>query len=164
MFSTKSLNFQLYHGKNKLHFDKMTMSNTLIWILQHWIIFFWWKWYSCLIIFFYYLYFQQEDLVFLGKVVLALACNSIMAIQRDSFTNSMELVARNYSADLKNFFVSVLVPIYLKSFSVHKITILDLLWRKNSSNEGSNIIMYLIKQYLPRKLKDVNTELFCIYV
>jgi hypothetical protein len=61
-----------------------------------------------------------------------------MAIQRDSFTNSMELVARNYSADLKNFFVSVLVPIYLKKISVHKIifmpiyfyTILDLLWRQ----------------------------------
>ena len=53
-------------------------------------------------------HYQQEDLVFLGKVVLALACNSIMAIQRDSFTNSMELVARNYSADLKNFFVYLL--------------------------------------------------------
>lgn len=55
----------------------------------------------------YIVYFQQEDLVFLGKVVLALGCNSIMAIQRDNFTSSMELVARNYSADLKNFFVSV---------------------------------------------------------
>lgn len=53
-------------------------------------------------------HYQQEDLVFLGKVVLALACNSIMAIQRDNFTNSMELVARNYSADLKNFFVYLL--------------------------------------------------------
>ncbi|XP_071125593.1 PAN2-PAN3 deadenylation complex subunit pan3-like isoform X1 [Mytilus edulis] len=53
-------------------------------------------------------HYQQEDLVFLGKVVLALGCNSIMAIQRDNFTSSMELVARNYSADLKNFFVYLL--------------------------------------------------------
>lgn len=60
---------------------------------------------------FYHL-FQQEDLVFLGKVVLALACNNIMAIQRDNISNSMELVARNYSADLKNFFVSVFVTSY----------------------------------------------------
>lgn len=47
-------------------------------------------------------HYQQEDLVALGKVVLALACNSVMAIQRDHVSNSLELVARNYSADLKN--------------------------------------------------------------
>lgn len=35
-------------------------------------------------------------------MVLALACNSVMAIQRDNLQTSMELVARNYSADLKN--------------------------------------------------------------
>jgi len=45
---------------------------------------------------------QQEDLISLGKVVLALACNNVMAIQRDNLQSSMELVARNYSADLKN--------------------------------------------------------------
>ncbi|XP_052829530.1 PAN2-PAN3 deadenylation complex subunit pan3 isoform X1 [Octopus bimaculoides] len=47
-------------------------------------------------------HYQQEDLVALGKVVLALACNSIMAIQREQVSNSLELVARNYSTDLKN--------------------------------------------------------------
>ena len=49
-----------------------------------------------------FLFFQQEDLVSLGKVVLALACNSVIGIQREHIQTSMELVARNYSADLKN--------------------------------------------------------------
>lgn len=53
-------------------------------------------------------HYQQEDLVYLGKVVLALACNTVMAIKRDNFQNSMELIARNYSADLKNFFLYLL--------------------------------------------------------
>ncbi|KAK3100528.1 hypothetical protein FSP39_021365 [Pinctada imbricata] len=53
-------------------------------------------------------HYQQEDLVYLGKVVLALACNTVMAIQRDNFQNSMELIARSYSADLKNFFLYLL--------------------------------------------------------
>ena len=56
---------------------------------------------------------QQEDLVYLGKVVLALACNTVMAIQRDNFQNSMELIARSYSADLKNFFLSVYFQFYV---------------------------------------------------
>ncbi|WAQ97728.1 PAN3-like protein [Mya arenaria] len=42
------------------------------------------------------------------QVVLALACNSVMAIQRDNLHSSMELVARNYSADLKNLIVYLL--------------------------------------------------------
>ncbi|XP_060556604.1 PAN2-PAN3 deadenylation complex subunit pan3-like isoform X2 [Ruditapes philippinarum] len=50
----------------------------------------------------------QEDLISLGKVVLALACNSVMAIQRDNLQTSMELVARNYSADLKNLILYLL--------------------------------------------------------
>ncbi|XP_052793703.1 PAN2-PAN3 deadenylation complex subunit pan3-like isoform X2 [Mya arenaria] len=53
-------------------------------------------------------HYQQEDLISLGKVVLALACNSVMAIQRDNLHSSMELVARNYSADLKNLIVYLL--------------------------------------------------------
>ena len=43
----------------------------------------------------------------MGKVVLALACNSIMGIQREHIQQSMELVSRNYSADLKNLILSV---------------------------------------------------------
>ena len=46
-------------------------------------------------------------MISLGKVVLALACNSVMAIQRDNLQTSMELVARNYSADLKNLILLV---------------------------------------------------------
>ncbi|KAL5011536.1 hypothetical protein ScPMuIL_010087 [Solemya velum] len=53
-------------------------------------------------------HYQQEDLVSLGKIVLALACNSVMAIQRDNLQSSMELVARNYSADLKNLILYLL--------------------------------------------------------
>ena len=43
----------------------------------------------------------------LGKVVLALACNSVAAIQREHIHNSIELVSRNYSMDLKNLILSV---------------------------------------------------------
>jgi PAB-dependent poly(A)-specific ribonuclease subunit 3 len=38
----------------------------------------------------------QEDLVSLGRIVLALACNSFVAIQRENVQQSMELVASNY--------------------------------------------------------------------
>ena len=53
------------------------------------------------------LYLQQEDLSSLGKVILALACNSIIGIQRDRLQTSMEIVNRNYSADLRHFLMSV---------------------------------------------------------
>ncbi|CAG0881389.1 unnamed protein product, partial [Darwinula stevensoni] len=45
---------------------------------------------------------QQEDLVALGKLVMALACNNLSAIQRENLHSSMEIVARNYSSDLRN--------------------------------------------------------------
>ncbi|XP_014671544.1 PREDICTED: PAB-dependent poly(A)-specific ribonuclease subunit PAN3-like [Priapulus caudatus] len=51
---------------------------------------------------------QQEDLISLGKIVLALACNSVAAIQREHIHNSMEMVARNYSGDLKNLILYLL--------------------------------------------------------
>ena len=44
---------------------------------------------------------QQEDLVLLGKLILALACYSMESIQRESIQNSIDFVARNYSSDLK---------------------------------------------------------------
>ncbi|XP_064608976.1 PAN2-PAN3 deadenylation complex subunit pan3-like isoform X2 [Liolophura sinensis] len=53
-------------------------------------------------------HYQQDDLVSLGKVVLALACNSVLGIQREHIQTSMELVARNYSADLKNLILYLL--------------------------------------------------------
>ncbi len=52
--------------------------------------------------------FQQEDLVSLGKVLLALSCNSIIGIERDRLQTSMEIVARNYSSDLKNLIMLVI--------------------------------------------------------
>lgn len=45
---------------------------------------------------------QQEDLISLGRVVLALACNSLLGIQREHIQTSLSLVANNYSQDLKN--------------------------------------------------------------
>ena len=42
---------------------------------------------------------QQEDLVAMGRLVLALACNSLLAATvREHIPPAMELVARNYSA------------------------------------------------------------------
>ncbi|PIK44316.1 putative PAB-dependent poly(A)-specific ribonuclease subunit PAN3-like [Apostichopus japonicus] len=50
-------------------------------------------------------HYQQEDLISLGKVILALACNSVQAIQRQHIQSSMELVAQHYSSDLKNLII-----------------------------------------------------------
>ena len=52
------------------------------------------------------LYFQ-EDLVSLGRIVLALSCNSFIAIQRENLQQSMELVTTNYRY-LKLKFKSIL--------------------------------------------------------
>ncbi|XP_078494420.1 PAN2-PAN3 deadenylation complex subunit pan3-like [Ciona intestinalis] len=54
--------------------------------------------------------YQQEDMVALGKVVLALACNSVSSIQRDNLPKSIELVVMNYSNDLKNLIMYLLTP------------------------------------------------------
>ncbi|XP_076318798.1 poly(A) specific ribonuclease subunit PAN3 isoform X2 [Tachypleus tridentatus] len=53
-------------------------------------------------------HFQQEDLLAFGKVVLALACNSLAAVQRENVQTSMELVSRNYSPDLRNLLMYLL--------------------------------------------------------
>lgn len=45
---------------------------------------------------------QQEDLTSLGKLVLALACYSLQAVQREHIQQSLEYMAMNYSSDLKN--------------------------------------------------------------
>ncbi|XP_077480481.1 PAN2-PAN3 deadenylation complex subunit PAN3 [Stigmatopora argus] len=52
--------------------------------------------------------YQQADLVLLGKVVLALACNSPAGIQRENLQKAMELVSINYSSDLKNLILYLL--------------------------------------------------------
>ncbi|RXM97351.1 PAB-dependent poly(A)-specific ribonuclease subunit PAN3 [Acipenser ruthenus] len=51
---------------------------------------------------------QQADLISLGKVVLALACNSLAGIQRENLQKAMELVSINYSSDLKNLILYLL--------------------------------------------------------
>lgn len=55
-------------------------------------------------------HYQQEDLLALGKLVLALACRSLLAVHCDNMQASLELVARTYSSDLRNLilFVSTL--------------------------------------------------------
>lgn len=45
---------------------------------------------------------QQEDLTALGKLVLALACKSTMAVQRENISTALEVVNRSYTPDLRN--------------------------------------------------------------
>lgn len=45
---------------------------------------------------------QQEDLMGLGRIVLALACNTALALQQQNMAHALEFVQRNYSPDLKN--------------------------------------------------------------
>jgi len=40
--------------------------------------------------------------VALGKLVLALACRSLIAVHRDNMSASIELITRSYSTDLRN--------------------------------------------------------------
>ncbi|XP_041463610.1 PAN2-PAN3 deadenylation complex subunit Pan3-like isoform X4 [Lytechinus variegatus] len=53
-------------------------------------------------------HYQQEDLISLGKVILALACNSVQSIQRQRLSASVDLVAHQYSGDLKNLVLYLL--------------------------------------------------------
>lgn len=53
-------------------------------------------------------HFQQEDLTSLGKLVLALACYSLQAVQREHIQQSLEYMAVNYSSDLKNLIIYLL--------------------------------------------------------
>uniref|UniRef100_A0A1L8DXV8 PAN2-PAN3 deadenylation complex subunit PAN3 n=1 Tax=Nyssomyia neivai TaxID=330878 RepID=A0A1L8DXV8_9DIPT len=53
-------------------------------------------------------HYQQEDLTSLGKLVLALACRCLHSIHRDQVQASIEMVARNYSSDLRNLILYLL--------------------------------------------------------
>ncbi|XP_055631577.1 PAN2-PAN3 deadenylation complex subunit PAN3 isoform X2 [Toxorhynchites rutilus septentrionalis] len=53
---------------------------------------------------------QQDDLTALGKLILALACRNLQSVHRDQLQNSIELVSRNYSVDLRNVVMYLLSP------------------------------------------------------
>ncbi|CAG7726412.1 unnamed protein product [Allacma fusca] len=55
-------------------------------------------------------FYQQEDLLALGKLILALACNSLLAVQRENLSTSLELISRTYSSDLRNLVVYLMNP------------------------------------------------------
>ncbi|XP_071949670.1 PAN2-PAN3 deadenylation complex subunit pan3-like [Antedon mediterranea] len=55
-------------------------------------------------------HYQQEDLMAFGRMVLALACNSLDGLHRDQMHSSLELVTINYSSDLKNLILYLLTP------------------------------------------------------
>lgn len=52
--------------------------------------------------------YQQEDLAALGKLVLALACRSTMAVQPNNISTAVEIVTRNYTPDLRNLILYLL--------------------------------------------------------
>lgn len=53
-------------------------------------------------------HYQQDDLTALGKLLLALSCCSLLAVQRDNLQTCMELMTRNYSLDLRHLIVYLL--------------------------------------------------------
>ncbi|XP_025832537.1 PAN2-PAN3 deadenylation complex subunit PAN3 [Agrilus planipennis] len=53
-------------------------------------------------------HYQQEDLTALGKLVLALACKSTMAVQRENISTALEVVSRTYTPDLRNLIMYLL--------------------------------------------------------
>lgn len=54
--------------------------------------------------------FQQEDLIEFGRLALALACNSLIAIQKEHINTSLDIISRNYSSDLRNLIVHFMTP------------------------------------------------------
>lgn len=62
-------------------------------------------------IYIFLLLLKQEDLLALGKLILALACNSLLALQRDNVPTSMDIISKNYSSDLRNLVMSVLLVV-----------------------------------------------------
>jgi PAB-dependent poly(A)-specific ribonuclease subunit 3 len=46
--------------------------------------------------------YQQEDLIEFGRLILALSCNSLIAIQKEHINTSVDIISRNYSNDLRN--------------------------------------------------------------
>lgn len=52
--------------------------------------------------------YQQEDLLALGKLCLALACNSIQAVKQDRWKQSLEQISTHYSSDLRVLIVHLL--------------------------------------------------------
>jgi PAB-dependent poly(A)-specific ribonuclease subunit 3 len=83
---------------------------------------------------------QQDDLAALGKLILALACNTLLALQsRESMQASMDVVTRNYSLDLRNLIAYVprlSPPLFSSSLLL----------------ESSNVIVYSLP------------DLFCSYL
>ncbi|XP_076056563.1 poly(A) specific ribonuclease subunit PAN3 [Oratosquilla oratoria] len=59
--------------------------------------------------------YQQEDLVNLGKLMVALACNSVLALQRDNIQAALELINRSYSRDLSMLVVCLLTSQRIKN-------------------------------------------------
>ncbi|KAG5900472.1 hypothetical protein JTB14_010884 [Gonioctena quinquepunctata] len=53
-------------------------------------------------------HYQQEDLSALGKLVLALACKSTMAVQRENISTALDIVSRSYTTDLRNLIMYLL--------------------------------------------------------
>ncbi|XP_023016315.1 poly(A) specific ribonuclease subunit PAN3 [Leptinotarsa decemlineata] len=53
-------------------------------------------------------HYQQEDLSALGKLVLALACKSTMAVQRENISTALDIVGRSYTPDLRNLIMYLL--------------------------------------------------------
>ncbi|CAL4132405.1 unnamed protein product, partial [Meganyctiphanes norvegica] len=61
--------------------------------------------------------YQQEDLVNLGKLMVALACNSVVALQRDNIQGALELINRSYSRDLAMLLVCLLTSQRIKTIN-----------------------------------------------
>lgn len=53
----------------------------------------------------------------LGKLMVALACNSVLALQRDNIQAALELINRSYSRDLAMLVVCLLTSQRIKSIN-----------------------------------------------
>lgn len=106
-------------------------------------------------------FYQQEDLVALGKLILALSCNSLLAVQRENLQTSMELIGRSYSSDLRNLIIHLMNPRGAQSRSINDIMPM-IGARFYNQLDSANARAELLEHYLAKEIE--NGRLFRLLV
>ncbi|KAH9642345.1 hypothetical protein HF086_004877 [Spodoptera exigua] len=95
---------------------------------------------------------QQDDLTALGRLALALACRTIHC---DNLAASMELVARTYSADLKNLILYDNTVIYVEALERRADVFEDQLAREI---DNGRLLRILIKLGVVNERPELNLD------
>jgi len=67
--------------------------------------------------------YQQDDLISFGRVIVALACGSLIVLQKDHLQSSLDFIARNYSQDL----ITLVLYLFSQPNAQHMKSVNDLM-------------------------------------